>query len=405
MTEAQKSLAKKYYAYEVLTSFWVVGAIWLYFYRLFIDDQQVGLLDGMAFAVGLLAEIPSGALADKFGRSTVVRLGQTLAGVGILIQAFGSSFTPFFVGQAILMVGLSLASGADEALFFENLKFKKDSLDWRKLVTRVSQAGLIGGIVAMLLGGWLHTINSRIPWVLTGLAFIGAALVIWTVKDAQPKGRRQKVGAEVKEYFANIKVGFAQFRLPQLRLYVPIIIVVQGLFYTVGFGILRLILLARFHFDPLWSSLTVASCSLITIAVLAVMHKHAGKISEKNALVAISLSAAAGLLLALADIGLWGYTVILILYVGEHILSPFMSDILNKHAPDSQRATVLSVASFLKSLPYVLLAPLIGYLNAHGQLNYYLAGWALFICPVVLVYLARKKRDDQIELGAPDLAA
>ena len=101
-------------------------------------------MDGMAFAIGLLAEVPSGALADKFGRDKIVRLGQILAGVGLLIQITGSSFALFFAGQAVVMIGLSLVSGADEALFFERLNFERTSVEWRKLVTRGSQFALIG---------------------------------------------------------------------------------------------------------------------------------------------------------------------------------------------------------------------------------------------------------------------
>ena len=84
--------------YRMFTNLWFVGAVWLYFYRLFITDQQVGILDGMAFAIGLLAEVPSGALADKFGRDKMVKLGQILAGSGLLLQASGSSFSVFFIG-------------------------------------------------------------------------------------------------------------------------------------------------------------------------------------------------------------------------------------------------------------------------------------------------------------------
>lgn len=378
---------------------WFVGAIWLYFYRIFITDQQVGILDGMAFAIGLLAEVPSGALADKFGRDKVVRLGQILAGSGLLIQAAGSSFMPFFVGQAIMMVGVSLVSGADEALFFERLKFSKSSTDWRKLVTRGSQVALIGTVVATIAGGWLHTINPRIPWALNGLVFIIAALIIWSVKDDRTKKVRQKFVPELKDYLNDIKTGFAQFRLPKLWLYVPLIITVQGLFYTTGYGLLRLILLDRFHFDPFWGSVAVASSSLITVGLLAYMHKNADTLSEKKVLVTISLIAASSLLLALANIGLWGYVVILALYAGEHVLQPFMSEVLNNRAPEEQRATVLSVASFLKSLPYVLLAPIIGYLNTNGRIEYFLVVWALLIFAAVALYLSAKKRDTHITLA------
>ena len=398
MTENQRWLSRKYIAYRTLTSMWFVGAVWLYFYRIFITDQQVGILDGLAFAIGLLAEVPSGALADKFGRDKVVRLGQVLAGGGLLIQAAGSSFMPFFVGQAIMMVGVSLVSGADEALFFEKLKFKRKSTDWRKLVTRGSQIALVGALVATITGGWLYTINPRIPWVLNGLAFIAAALLIWRITDDRLRKARQKFLPELKDYLYDIKTGFAQFRLPKLRLYVPFIITVQGLFYTTGYGLLCLILLDRFHFDPFWGSLVIASSSLITIGLLAYMHKNADDLSEKKVLVFIGLMAASSLLLSFANIGLWGYVVILALYAGEHTLQPFMSEVLNNRAPEEQRATVLSVASFFKSLPYVLLAPIIGYLNTNGKLEYFLITWASLIFGAVALYLSAKKKDTHIAL-------
>src|SRR5215210_1379265 len=102
MSPTQKWLSKKYLLYMLFTNLWFASAIWLFFYRIFITDQQVGFLDGMAFAIGLIAEIPSGALADKFGQDKLVRLGLILGGSGVIIQGFGSSFMPFFVGQAIM---------------------------------------------------------------------------------------------------------------------------------------------------------------------------------------------------------------------------------------------------------------------------------------------------------------
>lgn len=378
---------------------WFVGAVWLYFYRLFITDQQVGVLDGLAFAVGLLAEVPSGALADKFGRDRMVRLGQILSGVGLIIQALGSSFAPLFLGQMIMMVGVSFVSGADEALFFERLKFNRESAHWKKLLNRGSQVALLGTLVATVIGGWLHTINPRLPWILNGIAFILSAIIIWDVKDDRPRQARQKFIPEFKEYLVDIKTGFNQFRLPSLRIYVPLIITVQGLFYTTGYGLLRLVLLDRFRFDPLWGSIVVASSSLITVGMLAFMHKHADSLSEKRVMSFISVGAAAALLLSLANIGIWGYFVLVALYAGEHLLYPFMSEILNYHAPEKQRATILSVASFFKTLPYVILAPIIGYLNGLGKLNYFLISWSALILVSLTMYLLVKRRDVTIELN------
>ena len=396
MSSEQAWLSRKYLVYQVFTNLWFLSAVWLYFYRLFITDQQVGFLDGLAFAIGLLAEIPSGALADRFGRDRMVRLGQILAGAGLLAQAAGSSFLPFFVGQAIMMIGVSLVSGADEALFFARLQFKRESAAWRKLLMRGSQVALIATLSATTLGGLLHNINPRIPWIFTGASFIIASLLIWPIKDLRPMRERQKPLLEIKEYLQDIATGFKQFQLPRLKLYVPLILTVQGLFYAAGYGLLRLILLSRFHFSPFWGSVVVASSGLLTVGILSYLHKHADRMSEKHVLTVISLAAAGGLLLSVANIGFWGYLVIFALYAGEHILAPFMSEVLNYHAAEKQRATVLSIASFFKTLPYVVLAPVIGSLNTHGRLNYFLLSWPILIGLAVGIYLLLKRQDVKI---------
>jgi predicted MFS family arabinose efflux permease len=128
------------------------------------------------------------------------------------------------------------------------------------------------------------------------------------------------------------------------------------------------------------------------------MHKYAERMSEKSVLSLISTLAGASLLLSIADIGMWGYFVILALYAGEHVLQPFMSEIINYRTTEDKRATVLSVSSFLRTLPYVVLAPIIGYLNTHDSLEHFLFVWALLIGVAVIFYLSLRKRDAQISL-------
>ena len=291
MTHKQKAISRKFLIYQLFSNLWFIGAVWLYFYRLFITDQQVGFLDGMAFGIGLVAQIPTGALADRFGRDKITRLGLILEGVGLLTQAVGSSFGQFFIGQAIMMIGVSFASGADEALFFDQLRFKKESVHWRRLLTRGSQIALLGSLVATITGGVLQHSFPRLPWFLTGMGFVISAMIIWPIKDTRPKIARKQFKAEVKAYITDIKLGFSQFTAPKLWLYIPIIIVVQGLFYTFGYGLLKIILLSRFGFTPFAGSVVIASCGLISVVVLGWMHKHARGLSEKHVISLISFGA------------------------------------------------------------------------------------------------------------------
>ena len=398
LTAEQRWLIRRFYIYKMLSMMWFLGTVWLYFYRLTITDQQVGIIDSIAFAVGLLAEVPSGALADKYGRDTMVRLGQILIGVALLIQVIGGSFDAFLVGQIVLMIGAAFTSGADEALFFERLNFERTSKHWRKVITRAAQFGLVGSITAYVVGGYIHSINILYPWYLTAFAAFASSLLIWGVTDDRPRSKRKAFKAEVKEYILDIKTGFGQFAQPQLRVYIPLIIVLQGLFYAAGWGMLRMILLDRFHFGAFWGSVAVSSSAVISVLVLAYMHKHAEKINEKSVLLVIGLCAASALLLASANIGHFGYIVIVTLYVGENALAPFMSEILHSHAPERQRATILSVASFLKALPYVALAPIIGTLNTNGKLHYFLIVWPLLIVAVLLLYVSVRIRAARVSI-------
>jgi MFS family permease len=388
----QKNIEKTYLLYQFFSNMFFVSAVWLYFYRLFITDAQVGILDGIAFAIGLIAEVPSGALADKFGRSRITRLGLMLAGCGVFIQAAGGGFVPLFIGQSVMMIGMSFVSGADEALFFTKLDYGRDSIEWRKLVTKGSQMALTATLAATLLGGWLHTVNPHIPWVMNGITFFIAALLIWGVKDTGPVREKLSILDEVRVYFEGIADGFRQFASSELLRYVPLILTVQALFYATSWGLLRIILLDRFHFDPFAGSVVAAICIVLTIATLGLFHRYSGKMNEGIAFGLIAVSAAASLILSIPDIGFWGAGVIFVLYAGERILHPFLSETLNKHANEKHRATTLSVASFFKVLPYIGMAPLIGTLNAQNHLGYFLIGWAILIGLALLFYFSQAPR-------------
>lgn len=385
-----------------MSNLWFLSAVWLFFYRLFVTDQQVGLLDAMAFAIGLIAEVPSGALADRYGRDKIVKAGHMLAGFGILLQSAGSSFAPFFVGQAILMIGVSFVSGADDALFYDAINFDRTSKRWRSLVTRGSLYSLLGALCATVVGGFAYTINPRLPWVLTGFAMLLSAGVLWPLRDVRTRKKSLAFWGELRSYAADIHTGFSAFRKPDLKYYVPLIVAVQGLFYAYGFGLLRPVLLGRFGFSPFRGSIAVAVSSLITAVLLHYLHKNGNRFHEKRVFSALATTTFFGLLLATRHIGAWGFVVIFAFYAGEHIFYPFMSDAINSKADEHQRATVLSVAAFFKSLPYVVLAPLIGYLNSRGKLSYFLVVWACFVALAFVVYW-KYVRGNQVVVKVADL--
>ena len=395
LTSPQRKLQRRFLAYQFFMNLWFIEAIWLYFYRMFMNDAQVGLIGSLALVIGLITEIPSGALADKFGRNRMVRIGMIIAALGLGLQAIGG-FWPIIIFQIGAIIGFSLVSGADEALFFEKLKFRKNSLHWRRLIMRYSQMAYLALIVAVPIGGFLYEINPILPFILTSIAMLISTAIVWNVRDEPSSQTKSKVkisSKEFRDYFASIKDGLRIFTGKKLRIYVPIILAVQGLLYFFDQGLLTIAFMDRFHFSESFGGIVIGAASLFAVVALHFMHKYAAKLGEKLVITALSLLIIASLVMAIFDIRMFGIFVILILYSGDGIIYPFISEVINKHTSNSSRSTVLSTASVLRMLPYILLAPLVGWLNTCGELWIFLTATSILIVMAWAYYVSRKRRD------------
>lgn len=386
----QISLETRYILYRVLTNVTFYNVVWLYFYRIYIDDGQLGILDGIAFFIGLLFEIPSGAIADAIGRKKVVRLGQLFVVIGIVIQVLFPEFWMFVVGQSILVIGLSFASGSDDALFYSALQYNPESSDWKKLVTRASKWTLWASLFATISWAYLHTINPVYPWYLTAFATLLSVVVLSRVPDTGTY-MSSHLFDTIKNVYRSTLSGIRSFHHKKILIYVPIIFWLQALYYAYWCWILRIILLDRFHFSPFMGSIAIGTIILVSIWSLHVLEKKIEHIEEKRVFNLLGIMTLGSLIFAVWDVGYWWWITLLVLYVGERMIHPFISDGLNKHAPDRERATILSVGSFLKSIPYVLLAPLIGYLNNGWDLEYFLIFWSVIIMSSLFVYAHLRK--------------
>jgi MFS family permease len=381
----QISLETRYILYRVFTNVTFFSVVWLYFYRIYIDDGQIGLLDGIAFFIGLLFEIPSGAFSDAIGRKKIVKLGQFLVVIGILIQVVFPEFWTFVIGQSILVVGLSFASGSDDALFYSALRYNPESTNWKKLVTRASKWTLAASLFATITWAYLHTIDPTYPWYLTALLTSFSLFILSGVVDTGSYVNSH-LFRTIKNIYNSTLSGIRNFHHKGILVYIPIILWFQALYYAYWYWILRIILLERFHFSPFLWSIAMGSIILVSIWFLHRLEKNMEHIVEKQIFYSLWIITIFSLILAIWDIGYWWWITLLILYVGQRIIHPFVSDGLNKHAPEKERATILSVGSFLKSIPYVLLAPITGYLNNNGSLEYFLFLWSIVIVLSLFIY-------------------
>lgn len=124
--------------------------------------EQFALLN-LAWALSIvLAEVPSGALADIVGRRRLVIFAAVMMVVEMSLLAFvplgasGLLFTVFLINRVSSGLSEAAASGADEALAYDSLKALGREEQWSHLLEKTSRVVSIGFFVTMILGAFVY---------------------------------------------------------------------------------------------------------------------------------------------------------------------------------------------------------------------------------------------------------
>lgn len=195
--------------------------------------EQFGILNLVWALTIVLAEVPSGALADIVGRKRLLIFAAILMVIEmslLVLVPIGSSAVLFYVFLANrICSGLSeaAASGADEALAYDSLKALGRENEWGHLLeitTRVVSIGffttmivgafaydsaVVNGVIATLDGQW-HVpdeIVIRLPIVLTlmtSLIVLGTTLRFYDIDENVQEQEPAQSGSAVRESFVQI---------------------------------------------------------------------------------------------------------------------------------------------------------------------------------------------------------
>lgn len=127
-----------------------------------ITLDQFALLNAIWAATIILAEVPSGALADLLGRKKLLMLTASLMVVEMAVWAFAPARNPTLLFGLLALnrflsgLGEASASGSDEALVYESLEAAGRQGEWSKVLERVSKWQSFAFMIAMIIGGLVY---------------------------------------------------------------------------------------------------------------------------------------------------------------------------------------------------------------------------------------------------------
>ncbi len=138
-----------------------------------MSGAQISALFAVWSAVGLLGEVPSGALADRFGRRPALVAASVLQAAGHAVWIGWPTFAGFAVGFVLWGLGGTLVSGAQEALLYDGLAAVGAEADYARVNGWMRAAMLLAALPAAAAATVLF---GRGGYELVGWVSVGVCL-------------------------------------------------------------------------------------------------------------------------------------------------------------------------------------------------------------------------------------
>jgi MFS family permease len=189
-TTMMRTAAANIPRYVVYTALKGVGfGLFLPIWVIYLQQQrglslaQATLVDVTFFVAAALAELPTGIIADRFGRTTSMTIGASLMAAGLIGWTFAPTLLLTIVAYVAMGVGMTFLSGAENAFFYETVRASGRGDGYPRLLGRVS--AIFPGSLALgsVASGFLAAINVILPFILSGLLLLAALGIVLTLSE------------------------------------------------------------------------------------------------------------------------------------------------------------------------------------------------------------------------------
>ncbi len=363
---------------------------------------QVNLVNLCFMIAVFLLEVPTGAVADIYGRKLSFILSCLTNGIGFLIYSTATTFLSFVSAELVIALGVSLASGALKAWLVDSLHFVNWNGKLLKIFRLEGRAITLTNLVGGLAGAFLGVKNLSIPFAVAGSGFCLLALLSCALMREQYFQRKNNV----RNFTYNIKQVIRDGVVYGLQNQIIFLVMIVAVVFMLGFQALNMYWQPQYrpflpdnrYFGFIWAGIT-----LFTI----LGNELAGKLGTNSLnvrTVYLSLGWIVGLLIFLAGAASPFLVSLSCFYLHElvrGIYRPYTNAVLQENIPSDKRATVDSFVSMMQHGAAGLGLLLTGWVaNSLGIRSAWMLSGAMIIAFTPLaVFLSRLKRRNQKDLS------
>ena len=348
----------KLYSSSILGSLSLTGAWVAILSSRGYSPVEIGFAETVFHAVSLTFEIPSGVLADVFGRKKMLIASAVLRMIASVIMIFSHDLFTVCLSIAFQALCFNAASGSDEALAYDSLKTVKKESDFERYNSNCLIIYRICGGISTLCAGFALAIGYKAAYSTDLIMCVMQILVLSSLCEVQiKKSERGKVWTRLigsfSESLAFLKRSAKAIRIMLCNSFVGAVDTLL-LFFLQAKLPERGIPEWQLGFALLFMELGGVVGSKLILRIKGLRYKWV-----------FALSAALVFAGTAAEGSLSYYVMILggfISAAGDDALQVRTNALLQDMFPSEQRASLTSVDSFTFSVIMIILSPIAGFI-------------------------------------------
>jgi len=355
--QLKHNILKMYLLKAVLWFMVAMPIIVLFFQEHGLSLTQVMFLQAIYSLSVAVFEIPSGYIADLFGRKNTIIISTIFSFIGYVIFSFYEGFLAFAIAEVLIGIGGSLMSGSDSAILYDTLLETGNKEAYTRIEGKNYAIGNFSEATAGVLGGFLAVGSIYLPiYVQTAILFLSIPIALSLVETTLHKENR--LDKSFKSIFKVLK--FAMIDNKKLKWLIV---------YSSAMGVATLsvawfaqpffkqVNVPLAYFGILWAGLNFSAGFTSLNSHKFNQNKEKGKM-----LFYLALAMIGALLFVGFNMTLFGLFFILSIYLLRGIVTPILRHAINENTTSNKRATVLSIRSFIIRISFAIFAPILGFL-------------------------------------------
>ncbi|MCA1029676.1 MFS transporter [Bacillus timonensis] len=390
------------YMYIFVGQLFFDRALWvIYLNEKGMSLGEIGIIEAILHLTIVLFEIPTGIIADLYGRKISILIG-TILSIGyagfMLISGNFAMFSLAFISMGLLV---TFHSGAEQALAYESLKEQGREKEYTKVIGNMTAIALFSISLANLLGGWMAQFSWTFVYISMMIVHVIAVLPILLLKEPKKvESPTRTIQLSVREQWKNqISNSFEIWKQKRI-LHLPIIV-----FVTMGTVFVILSFYGQEYFLGMGFTTTQIGFiytieGLIGVGIAKLAH-HLEKKLQFFKLITYGYGLFLCFILLFIVLNKWAVMMAFIFLAQiVTLVEPLFSNFVQNHISSQVRSTFFSMISWMSSFAIMLSFPVFGYL---AEIVGFKWGFGCVLVVLLLLYsmiLVNSKKQHQLEMTA-----